>query len=113
MTYSDDSDDMRRLLRQEEKKAIWKEYAKGKKELRKGMLIARLNAYKMRKHTPIDDTPTMHNLGLKMRYDLDKYFQNGFYDRTMNNKFMLRNAIFYLGIWLGVALLMGIGSNEL
>jgi hypothetical protein len=103
MVHSDDIEGLRQLHDTEEKKETWKDYAKLNREMDKEMAH-------LRQHT-FDGTITEHNLSLKMKYDLDKYFKNGVYDTS--SFYLLRNTVFYLAVWLGVALLMGIGSNEL
>lgn len=103
MTHSDDIEGLRQLHDAEEKKETWKDYAKLNKEID-------IEMAHLRDHT-FNGTVAEHNLSLKMKYDLDKYFKNGVYDTS--SFYLLRNTVFYLVVWLGVALLMGIGSNEL
>ena len=105
MVHSDDIEGLRQLHDAEEKKETWKDYAKLNRELDKEMVHVRKEL--------IYATVAEHNLALKMKYDLDKYFKNGSYDKSMGNRLLLRNTIYYLTIMLVVAILGGMGLNEL
>ena len=105
MVHSDDIEGLRQLRDTEENKATWKRYAKLNKAIDKEMVHV--------KESTEYTTATQHNLALKMKYDLDKYFKNGSYDKSMGNRLLLRNTIYYLTIMLVVAILGGMGLNEL
>ena len=97
MVHSDDIEGLRQLHDAEEKKETWKDYAKLNRELDKEMVHVRKEL--------IYATVAEHNLALKMKYDLDKYFKNGVYDKSEGIYYMWRELAFFVGmvslmIWL-------------
>ena len=103
MVHSDDIEGLRQLHDAEEKKETWKDYAKLNRELDKEMVHVRKEL--------IYATVAEHNLALKMKYDLDKYFYNGEYEA--GNFYMVRNLMFYYAIFMMVAIICSMGLNEL
>tara|TARA_Y100000310_G_C20424051_1_gene688112 strand:+ start:481 stop:795 length:315 start_codon:yes stop_codon:yes gene_type:complete len=104
MTHRDDIEGLRQLHDAEEKKETWKDYAKLNKEMDKEMAQLRKDTF--------NGTVGEHNLSLKMKYDLDKYFYNGEYTEA-GTFYMIRNLIFYYVLFMAVVIISSIGSNEL
>ena len=73
MTDSDDIEALRQLHDAEEKKAIWKEYAKLNREIRE----SEKELYSRQPHYASNVTTGEHNRMLKVKYGLNQYFDNG------------------------------------